>query len=143
MLPPFNKIETRSWDTQWRGYVLMCASKKDYSITTVESISGEKQTARIIKILTEKVIEHELKTGQTRTDIEKEIFHNGHAIAVGRLVNSEYMLKDHEQRAYVEHHYYLWSHIYEDVTPIQPFPFKGSLGFKKLTTEDIAKIKLL
>lgn len=145
MLPPYNKIETRTWNTKYRGLVLICASKNGYSIEQVEDISGMIQSTRVFKAVFEKTLLYNLHTDVQSDDkvIKEKVFHEGNAIAVGRLVNSGHMQKQHEERAYVQHHYDLYAHIYEDVTPIVPFSFKGAMGFKKLTTEDIAKIKLL
>lgn len=147
MLPPYNKIETRSWDTGWRQYVLICASKTGYSMEQIEAISGEVQTSRIIKAVYEVTlkynISHDVAETESHKVLREKIYHEGHAIAIGRLVNSGRMQKQHEDRAYVEYYSDLFVHIYEDVTPIVPFPFKGAMGWKKLTLEEIAKIKYL
>lgn len=37
----------------------------------------------------------------------------------------------------------LYCHLYEDVKPIKPFPWKGSQGWKKLDRETIDKIQII
>lgn len=37
------KIETRVWDTKYRGLVLICASKQIYTADEIRHISGDEQ----------------------------------------------------------------------------------------------------
>lgn len=117
------KIETRTWDTSYRGLVLICASKQPYSTKEVKEISK----ALFGKI--REIIPH-----------PRHLQTYGKAIAVGRLVDSRPMSKDDEAKCFVEYHPGLWCHVYADVVPIYHFDWKGQLGFKKLTEEEESKI---
>ncbi len=143
MLPPFNKIETRTWNTKYRGLVLICASQKAYGIDSVLNISGEKQLCRIINMASE------LSKGYSKY---------GHAIAVGRLVNCRPMKKEDEDRCFVEYRepwivtsaktgkqrlVKLYCHEYENVRAIELIPFKGAQGWSEVCPGLVNKIKYL
>lgn len=119
------KIETRTWSTKYRGYVLICASKKSYTVNEIFNICGGVQYYRIINTL-----------GTDRFDNTN----NGYAIAIGKLTDCRPMEKEDEDKCFVIHNPNLWCHIYEDVKPIQPFPFKGHQGWTKLDKETFDKI---
>lgn len=121
------KIETRTWNTNYRGLVLICASKVTYTKSTVIGISGESQFNRLSNILTE-------DTSYPRLSI---------AIAVGYLMDCRPMKKSDENSCYVQYYPDLFCHIYKDVKPIHTFPWKGTQGWKQLTEEDIKKIKFI
>lgn len=125
MLPPNNKIETRTWNTKYRGLVLICASKVPYHQEVFYGISGKDQYARIWKTL------------------DPDDLPLGEAIAVGRLVDSRPMKKEDEDKCFVEYHPDLFCHVYEDVTPISPIPWKGSQGWRTLTEDQIKQIKFI
>jgi hypothetical protein len=130
------KIETRSWSTNYRGLVLICVSKEPFAPREITEISGSIQEKRMLLNL--------LSKGLWK-------YYNGFAIAIARLVDCRPMTKEdeaatfvqykepwtetavrgkHKQYKMVEHR--LWCHVYEDVTPITPFTFKGAQGWKKL-----------
>lgn len=132
------KIETRTWDTKYRGLVLITASKQSYSLELLYHIAGERQYNRIIDML----------------NIEMKF---GYAIAVGRLVDSRLMTKEDSDRCFVEYCepwierrkgkpdrlLKLWCHVYEDVRAIEPVKIDGSQGWRKLSAEFIQTIKYL
>lgn len=130
MLPPFNKIETRSWSTKYRGPVLICASQKAYSGNTVARICGEKQWYRIIDLISNKELYG-----------PGHISASGNAIASGYLVDCRPMTKADEEKCFVQYFPDLWCHVYEDVRPIKPFPWKGTRRWAILTEEQISKIQ--
>lgn len=130
------KIETRTWGTNYRGLVLICASQTPYSISKVLSIS-EAQTFRIDQII-RKVPGYELFQAKPYQHLPM-----GKAIAVGRLVESRQMLKSDEERTFVQYDPDLFCHIYEDVTPITPFEIKGCQGWKKLDSGIWDKIEFV
>lgn len=132
MLPPFNKIETRTWPTKYRGLVLICASQKPYPANTVARITGTEQWKRIIGLISEKKLYS-----------EDYVPASGNAIAIGRLVDCRPMQKEDEDICFVQYFPDLWCHIYEDVKPIKPFPWKGTQGWTTLTDSQINKIELL
>ena len=121
------KIETRTWNTNYRGLVLICASKMPYNESQVMGISGE--------VLTQKSFIDLLNNG-----IKEE---KGKAIAIGRLVDCRPMREEDENKCYVKYRPDLFCHIYEDVKPIKPFDWKGSQGWKTLDAETIKKISFI
>ncbi len=136
------KIETRTWETKYRGLVLICASKTAYSEAQILSISGEVQTQRSFL---------------TIIDAERKQY-LGHAIAVGNLVDCRPMRLCDEDKCFVEYREpwienqangkppkdkMLWCHIYEDVKAIKPFPWTGVQGWKEVSQEIIDSIVYL
>lgn len=109
------KIETRSWKTNYRGWVLICCSKIPYNSASVLNISGMKQMNRMGSKLGYVIF------GKPQN-----------AIALGRLVHCRPMTKTDEDSCFVQYHEGLWCHIYQDVQPIQPFLWKGTQGWKEL-----------
>lgn len=128
MLPPNNKIETRTWDTKYRGLVLMCASKLSYSWSTVREISGSVQFDRILSVYSNKEFKEE---------------YNGKAFAIGRLIDSRPMKKSDEDLTFCEFYSGLFCHVYSEVRHIEPFTWKGTQGWKTLNEEEKSKIILL
>jgi len=123
------KIETRTWATDYRGLVLICASKKPYNREQVYEIAGGDQYRHIEEIIEKKNI-----------DADSTL---GHAIAVGELVDCRLMQLKDEEACFVEYYSDLWCHVYEDVRPIKPIPFKGVQGWKKLDKSFHDQIKYL
>jgi hypothetical protein len=117
MLPPHNKIETRTWSTNYRGLVMICCSKVGYAQHQILSISGEKQFDSILSAL-------------SRSLIYGVYF--GKAIAVGRLIECRPMKKEDEDKCFVQYFPDLFCHVYEEMTPITPLPWKGSQGWKEV-----------
>ncbi len=104
------KIETRVWNTEYRGPVLICTSKRAYTIDVIQEISGGQDG--LLRII------DELKGDITLPD--------GHAIAFGNLVDCRPMIKADEEKAFVKYRPSLYSHIYEDVLQlVKPFPVTG------------------
>lgn len=144
MLPPYNKIETRKWSTNYRGLVLICASAKDYRLDQIFDISGGEQYDRIINLLDDLKSKHLLK--------------NAHAIAIGRLKNCRPMQEKDENNCFVRFagkwfeispktgkskECQLYCLEFEDVRPIKPIPFKGSQKWKHVPQEIINQIQFL
>ncbi len=122
----YGKQETRTWHTNYRGLVLITASVGAYRPDELLRISGVEQLHRIELFL------------HSDWTTNKSIL-RGHAIAV-RLVDCQPMLKEHEDVCFVEHKEGLWRHIYEDVVPIQPVPYKGAQGWRKVEPNFLHKI---
>ncbi len=138
------KIETRSWNTNYRGKVLICASKTPYNYNDIMAISGERQGQRVLNYMNSQKIEQP----------------NGVAIAIGELVDCRPMEPKDKLLTFVEYvspwmsmrerkngqiHWVekqLWCHIYKNVQPIEPFEWKGTQGWKILDEETKAKIKI-
>jgi len=114
------KIETRTWNTNYRGLVLICASKVPYSNKLVNLISYNNYVQNTLK-------GEEIKLGS--------------AIAVGNLVNCRPMLPEDELKSFVRYNPNLYCHIYENVRAIEPFEIKGQIGWMNLDDDTINKIK--
>ncbi len=121
------KVETRLWDTKYRGIVLMCCSKKSYRQYEVLSITGDKQFERI---------------GNTINLSRQYSVTEGKAILIGRLAHTQRMQPVDEDRCFVKYNDKLFCHIYTDVTHIMPFEWKGSQGWRILSTEQKQLIKI-
>lgn len=119
------KIETRTWHTNYRGLVLICASKKGYSDNDLIEISGEDFVLNILG--------HFLKTKQ------RQLYH-GKAIAIGRLVDCRRMKPEDEAKTFVSYRPELWCHIYEEVTAIEPIDWKGSQGWRSIPDYEADKL---
>lgn len=111
------KIETRTWKTNYRGWVLICTSKAAYNHEVVKNICGESLFIQMC---------FAMKANSGTLDLD------GYAIAVGRLVDCRRMKLEDEAKAFVRFREDLYCHIYEDVHPIKPFPWKGAQGWKKV-----------
>lgn len=125
----YGKIETRVWPTKYRGKVLICTSKTSYKTQQVINISGKDQFRRIMRTL----------EGQGES-LHK---YRGYAIAIGDLADCRRMKPEDENNCFVEYHPDLWCHVYANVKKIQPFPWKGSQGWRTLTPEIKSKIIIL
>lgn len=125
------KIETRVWDTKYRGFVLICTSKQPYKSDEICHISSLEGLNTIVKTVGG-LIDWPL----------------GEAIAIGRLVDSRFMLKSDQDKCFVEYHEpwlhtskktgkkswkRLWCHVYEDVQPIEPFNHFGTQGWSTIS----------
>ncbi len=137
------KIETRTWPTNYRGWVLICCSKLPYNLQTLNDIAGPVQFGRI-----------------ANSNVSVLNFHDqlGFAIAIGKLIDCRPMTKKDENACFVQYKEpwtvtktmvsskvketkkQLWCHVYEDVMPIEPFPFTGGQGWKSLTENQVNQI---
>ncbi len=143
------KIETRTWSTNYRGLVLICASQKGYGLYQMFDIAGEKQMLRITDVL------------GRNNDHWLNNYRSGIAIAVGRLVDCRPMTIKDEDMCFVKYREpwqvdkilkngskkmvirQLYCHIYEDVRAIKPFEWKGAQGWKKVEQSIIDKIEIV
>lgn len=126
-----DKVETRVWDTKYRGWVLITASKNGYSHNDLLKISGHYQLLRINQLISNQNLPY------------------GTAIAIGKLVLSEQMghypgqEETIEDKCFVKYNPDLWMHTYEDVQAIEPFEMKGAQGWVKLSEEIIDQINII
>lgn len=139
------KIETRVWATDYRGLVLICASKTGYSNDQLKAIAGDYQYDAIIWKLTDGMKE------------PKSV-----AIAVGELIECREMTPEDEAKCFVKYKapwketrkskktgiektvdVRLYCHVYRNVRPIEPFLWDGKLGWSTLTEEQKLKITYL
>lgn len=140
-----DKIETRTWKTNYRGWVLICVSKKSYNVNQLQNICGDYQHHRIVDTLGYETSQFDDLCGQ--------------AIAIGKLVDCRKMTKSDEDNCFVQYNPSsivtirivnnkliedgepLWCHIYEEVQEIKPFPFKGSQRWSKIDDTTFNKIQ--
>lgn len=116
------KIETRTWKTNVRGKVLICASKTPYKPNESLKISGEFEHDMFMQI-------HKKSSSIGTLDS------NGVAIAIGDLVDCRPMTPEDEEKCFVKYREGLWCHVYENVRVIKPFEMKGCQGWRILTEE--------
>ncbi len=121
------KIETRTWNTNYRGLVLICASQKPYKKAEFMVISGYAQSQRIFTTLNNLTHKEQL----------------GKAIAIGELIHCRLMQPEDEDKCFVKYAPGKFCHIYTNVQAIEPFDWKGCQGWKNVTQEIINKIKFL
>lgn len=119
------KIETRTWHTHYRGWVLICSSKQPYAVYEVQRIAGDEQFERIMNCT------------------QWNTFDLGKAIAVGRLVDCRKMVKEDEDKCFVQFREGRYCHVYENVIKIMPFYWKGTTRWKNVPDETINQIKYL
>jgi hypothetical protein len=120
------KIETRTWNTNYRGWVLICTSKQPYYTDQLRVISGVDQMIRMGRFLSNKNPNYE-----------------GKAIAIGKLIDCRPMIEIDEDSCFVKFYPDLYCHIYDNVVPIKPFNWKGSQGWKEVNFELKQKIEIL
>lgn len=128
------KAETRTLNTQYRGWVLICAGKEPYDLKTLREISGDWQIQRMITKLNSVFPLGGLITA--------------HAIGVGYLSDTKYMWQyqhkeEVEDKTFVKYHETLHVHEYINVQPIEPFHYRGTQGWTVLTDEIKDKIILI
>jgi hypothetical protein len=117
----YGKIETRTWNTKYRGWVLICTSKQPYALSSVLNICGDDLYQNMIN----------------KIKYDPTAFLYGYAIAVGKLIDCRPMQRKDEEKTFVQWQpgmqaAHLYCHVYEQVQAIQPFPWMGVLGFKEL-----------
>lgn len=111
------KIETRTWQAKYRGWVLICMSKKQYKSSVLIETCGYDQLQRIREVLPLGPIP------------------GGNAIAIGRLVDCRPMKEDDEDACFVKFKKGLYCHVYENVQPIKPFKWTGTLSMPDVPDE--------
>lgn len=121
----YGKWETRQWQTNYRGLVLICTTKESYGIDELELIAGEYQMDRIIATL--------------KNDTTKHL--DGFAIGLGKITDCRFMLEADEDRCFMAYRPDRYVHVYDEVVPIEPFPWKGSQGWSEVPEEVKQKIK--
>ena len=123
------KIETRPWQTKYRGPVLICATQSSYSDGQLVEICGHNMKSTIVHTL------------EMLCPIA--FFQNGNAFAVAELVDCRPMTKADEANCFVKHKEGLYCHVYENVKRIKPIPFKGTQGWQTVKPEVIEKLEYI
>jgi hypothetical protein len=146
----FGKIETRTWDIKYRGWMLICTSKQSYNLDVVRKISGNDLFVKICNVI------------NNDPDKYSTLDLDGYAIGIGRLVDSRKMTLTDEEKCFVKYRppwneekinkktgkskvveKCLWCHIYENVHPVKPFPWKGSQGIRQVTPDQRKLIEII
>lgn len=125
----YGKIETRTWETSYRGLVLICSSKVAYDQATVQRICGPD-------------LFYKMCVAMNLTPNFHTIDFHGYAIALGTLIDCRQMVKEDEEKTFVRYRPDLYCHVYEDVKAIHPFPWRGTQGWKEVDAETKNKIIL-
>jgi len=118
------KVETRSFKTSYRGLVLIAASQKPFDHDHAVQMMGDNAVSHLRGLIP---------------------MPNGMAIGIGRLVDCRPLQEDDPH--YIQWHrgwwarHYAW--IFDDVTPIVQFGYKGQLGMPKITQATREMIKVL
>lgn len=125
------KIETRTYPTNVRGKVLICAGKQHYKHGEIDIISGQK-------------VRHEIN-GILNTEPSFFNLPKGKAVAIGNLVDCfpfPLLGTRREHLTFVKYKEGIWCWVFENVQPIEPFEIKGKQGWKILDEETKSKIKI-
>lgn len=140
------KKETRTWNTNYRGWVLLCSCLRPFPLKTVLEISGEQQYSRI----------------QNTLEQSPYLMSFGKAFAIGYLADSRPMTATGENDCFVKSlpkftyakqlknrtikielkpiERQLFVHTYTNVMPIQKFDWEGKQGWKILDEATKRKI---
>ncbi len=147
LLANCNKIiETRTWDTPYRGKVLICISKVGYSLRQLSSISHLFQYKRMCSQLPMSSIfdlNDLTKLQDNHWKVPVYPLYLGQAIAIADLVETRKMRLEDEKPAMVVYNSEIYSHIYENVERILPFPYKGGMKWTNVNESIIRHIELL
>lgn len=121
----YGKIETRTWKTNYRGPVLICASKKMFCALEVIQISGNAIFNRILEVLKDTKLQP------------------GKAIAVGELIDCRPMTKEDEDKCFIQYEEGKYCHIYRNIRAVETFDWKGAQGWKNVSLNVMEKIKFI
>lgn len=117
MLPPYNKIETRSRRTHVRGKVLIYTTLKPMQQDKLEDVMGNS-------------LELEARITSTVWDDPTELL-DGYAIGVGNLYDCRLMQASDANLTFTRFDPKLWCWLFKDVRRIQPFEFARYEGDKR------------
>lgn len=124
------KVETRTWDTNYRGLVLICTSKTPYGMTAIRRISDP------VELVTAGVFEN---IYDQRLQFPFNIC--GHAIAIGELTSTRPLSTS--DKSFVRYDENLFGHFYSHVHAIHPILMRGKQGWKRLTSDEKGSIKII
>lgn len=113
------KVETRKWNTPYRGWVAIHAAKIPYSDKELLQMCGEKQFERIKQLIA-----------------GIEMYH-GNIIGLAKLTHTHCMKTEDEDACFLQYNPDLVCHVYSKVSKIKPIPFQGQQGWAKLNQKFI------
>lgn len=118
------KLETRTWNTEYRGPVLFHAAKRPFPMKELHAMCTHDQLLHFNKHMRENDF----------TDLY------GKAFATGNLVNVRPMKRPDEALCYVQYSPVLFVFEFTEVMPIKRFDVKGRQGFQRVNESIIEKI---
>lgn len=115
-------IETRTWDTTYRGDLLICAAQ---NLHRGYAYAFNEESCQY-----EDIIAHVIAMRQTGIDMPiKAPFYTGHAIGIVTLDNVRPMTRDDEPLAFCRWYERAFAWELSNPRKITPFPVKGYQGF--------------
>jgi hypothetical protein len=123
----YGKIETRTWDTAYRGKVLLYATLQPFTLEELYPFCSDSLIEKIYN-----KIQH---------DPAKDFL--GLAFATGYLVHTRKMKPADEDQCFVNYDEKRYCHIYKNVQRIAPFALKGSQGFVSLYPHRKEHLKII
>lgn len=127
-----DKLESRTRDTHYRGWVLLHAAKQDYKSSQVLRISGANHFAKINEITSH--VGHSIYMSR------------GKAFAIGYLDRTKPMqnaTETEKELSFVSYNPDLYLLHFSEVHPIKPFAMQGKLGWHNCDRETIEKIEIV
>ena len=141
------KHETRTWNTNIRGWVLICASQNPYTYNKALEIMMLREMAHFLRVFDAdgKYIQEEYKNivGNMRTGVALAVGYLSAVKYMGDYIGNRNTHIEIEEKCFVRYNPDLWIHEYTDVQPIVPFEWKGKQSWSILTDEQKDKIILL
>lgn len=110
------KIETRTWQTDYRGDLLICAGAKPDDWLTIRPETTHPKLGTWCD------------APDPRDSDFEQFYHFGKAICIAELYHIEPMTEDHQIEACCDVYPGAFAWHLRNIRPIQPFPVKGRLG---------------
>lgn len=127
-------IETRYWETKFRGTLLLCASQKPHTLGDVYSIAGNDNYERMKSLRNQLGVTAQLPKGVFSWD--------GCAVGLADLTDITPMNPADSTDAMVAYDPALFCWHLQNVRWINPFMMKGQLKDFRLKQEDFDQIRL-
>jgi len=126
MLPPWNKVETRTQRVNYRGLVMIVATASPYSDRQlIELCGGVKALDLLVRL------------------VKQPDYIGGHAIGIGTIQDCTEIRDTDKTFIKPEHHAGRYAWRFGDVFAIEPIPMKGFQGWRNVDDEVRSKIVLL
>lgn len=123
------KIETRTWQTHYRGVVLIHAAASKPSNKHIKEASGIEQSVRVAEAV---------KSCTVNPDINR-----GKIIGIAELYDCHPMRPDHADQCFVAYNPGLWCHKFRNIQFLSPIKAKGLLNYWKPSQEIINQLLII
>lgn len=121
----FGKKETRSWNTEVRGRVAICAAKKGYTDKELAAMCTTRQLKKIAALKKEHPALFEA---------------SGCIMGIGVLKKVMVMILSDENKCFVAYKHDTYVHVYENVVLAAEFiPFSGGQKWTTISDQEILK----